>query len=451
MNYNQLIKRFSNCPSLKYLGLAYPQIVEQTVSALPSNSNSLDKIQQGYLNFYPANSISPFAPIDAKGPWILTQEHQIVYDVGGYGMLGFGHNPDRILEVLGQPQTMANIMTPNPIQDDFFEEIKKHLSEQYQKIICLNSGSEANSFAMRLAQIHQHPNPVKISLVESFHGRTELPAQVSGSCLPSYQQHLADFKNLKNYFIEINNLDHLNDTFEMIKLKNQFPEITIVEPVMGEGQPGVAMTPEFYQQLRSETQKMGGLLLVDSVQAGIRCTGELSITQYPGFQHLDPPDMETFSKAINGGQFPLSVVAMTQQVAERYVPGLYGNTMTANPRGLSVGLEILKQLDSKVKKNIVSQGQKLKQKLTDIKEQFDLIESVSGTGLLVALEFETSLCSLKIEKQLRIMGLNVIHGGTNALRLTPWFHISEPEIDLISEQLINVCHLIKENRSKFKR
>ena len=102
--------------------------MKQTVSTLPTNSNSLDKIQQGYLNFYPDNSISPFAPIDAKGPWILTQEHQIVYDVGGYGMLGFGHNPDRILEVLGQPQTMANIMTPNPIQADFFQEIKKHLS-----------------------------------------------------------------------------------------------------------------------------------------------------------------------------------------------------------------------------------------------------------------------------------------------------------------------------------
>lgn len=106
MNFNQLIKQFPNCPSLKYLGHTYPQIVEQTVSLLPSYSNSLDKIQQGYLNFYPANSISPFAPIDAKGPWILTQEHQIVYDVGGYGMLGFGHNPDRMLEVLGQPQTM---------------------------------------------------------------------------------------------------------------------------------------------------------------------------------------------------------------------------------------------------------------------------------------------------------------------------------------------------------
>ena len=49
------------------------------------------------------------------------------------------------------------------------------------------------------------------------------------------------------------------------------------------------------------------------------------------------------------------------------------------------------------------------------------------------------------------MGLNVIHGGTNALRLTPWFHISEPEIELISEQLIDVCHLIMDNRSKFEK
>ena len=209
--------------------------------------------------------------------------------------------------------------------------------------------------------------------------------------------------------------------------------------------------PEFYQELRHQTQKMGGLLLVDSVQSGIRCTGELSITKYPGFEHLEPPDMETFSKAINGGQFPLSVVAMTEEIANRYINGLYGNTMTANPRALSVGLEILKRLDNDVKKNIVTQGHLLKKKLKDIKNQFDFIESVSGTGLLVALELHPKLCSLKIEKQLRVNGLNVIHGGVNAIRLTPWFHISELEIELISEQLLDVCYQIQKRRNKFEK
>ena len=42
--------------------------------------------------------------------------------------------------------------------------------------------------------------------------------------------------------------------------------------------------------------------------------------------------MEAWSKAINAGQFPLSVVGMTAEVADKYVTGIYGNTMTTNPR-----------------------------------------------------------------------------------------------------------------------
>lgn len=50
--------------------------------------------------------------------------------------------------------------------------------------------------------------------------------------------------------------------------------------------------------------------------------------------------METYSKALNGGQFPLSVLALGQTAASSYVTGLYGNTMTGNPRGLDVASEV---------------------------------------------------------------------------------------------------------------
>ena len=43
--------------------------------------------------------------------------------------------------------------------------------------------------------------------------------------------------------------------------------------------------------------------------------------------------METYSKALNAGQYPLSVVALTDEVAAIYVTGLYGNTMTGQRRG----------------------------------------------------------------------------------------------------------------------
>jgi 4-aminobutyrate aminotransferase-like enzyme len=68
------------------------------------------------------------------------------------------------------------------------------------------------------------------------------------------------------------------------------------------------------------------------VQAGLRATGALSLVDYPGFATCDPPDFEVFSKALNGGQIPLSVVAFGAEAAEAYRAGIYGNTMVG-PRG----------------------------------------------------------------------------------------------------------------------
>ena len=67
-----------------------------------------------------------------------------------------------------------------------------------------------------------------------------------------------------------------------------------IEPVMGEGDPGKAITPEFYNRARQLTSEMGTLLIVDSIQAGIRAYGCLSIMDYPGFENSTPPIWRLF-------------------------------------------------------------------------------------------------------------------------------------------------------------
>ena len=54
------------------------------------------------------------------------------------------------------------------------------------------------------------------------------------------------------------------------------------------------------------------------MQAGLRATGELSLVDWPRFASCEPPDFEVFSKALNGGQFPLSVVAFSERARDLY-------------------------------------------------------------------------------------------------------------------------------------
>src|SRR5262249_47748382 len=153
-------------------------------------------------------------------------------------------------------------------------------------------------------------------------GRTERPAQASNSSAKNYKI-LATFRNLDvNHTVEPNDVEGLKAAFDWAEKNNVFFECMLMEPVMGEGDPGKAITPAFYKTARELTKKHGGLLLVDSIQAGLRAQGVLSITDYPGFQDLDPPDLETYSKAVNAGQYPLSILALTDAAAKLYVRGV---------------------------------------------------------------------------------------------------------------------------------
>ena len=138
--------------------------------------------------------------------------------------------------------------------------------------------------------------------------------------------------------VEPNDIEQLSQVYDWAKANRVYIEAFFFEPVMGEGDPGKAITPEFYQAARELTREHGSLMLVDSIQAGLRAHGVLSIVDYPGFEGLDAPDMETYSKALNAGQYPLSVLAMNEKAAGLYQKGVYGNTMTANPRRAGRGL-----------------------------------------------------------------------------------------------------------------
>lgn len=179
------------------------------------------------------------------------------------------------------------------------------------------------------------------------------------------------------------------------------------------------------------------MFVVDSIQAGLRVHGVLSVVDYPGFESLDEPDMESYSKALNGGQFPLSVLALSEKAAAMYERGLYGNTMTTNPRSLDVAVAVLDSVTPELRENIRKRGDELLEKLAALKEQVDgAIASAQGTGLLLSCELDARYKiygTESTEDYLRKIGLAVIHGGARSLRYTPVFNISEKEVDLIVE------------------
>jgi acetylornithine/succinyldiaminopimelate/putrescine aminotransferase len=145
--------------------------------------------------------------------------------------------------------------------------------------------------------------------------------------------------------------------------------------------------------------------------------------------------METYSKALNAGQYPLSVLAVTEHAAGLYRKGVYGNTMTTNPRALDVACAVLQQITPELRANIRERGRQAIAMLEALKAELDgLITKVQGTGLLFSCELAPQFKGYgtgSTEEWLRERGMGVIHGGANSLRFTPHFAIGEDELQLM--------------------
>ena len=437
---------------------AYPSLAAEFPELIDADEQvQIDATQAGFVNFYPDDAINPYVAIAACGPWVITLKGRVLHDSGGYGMLGFGHTPQPVIDAMAKPQVMANIMSPSLSQLRVVQALRAEIGHRrggcpYDKFLTLNSGSESVSLAGRIADTntklmtdpgghHAGKRVKRIAMKGAFHGRTELPCLYSDSSKKAYAENLASWKHHENQLITIEpySIEGLKQAFADADANGWYIEAMFLEPVMGEGDPGRAVPPEFYAVARELTAAHGTFLLIDSIQAGLRAHGVLSIVDYPGFESLEAPDMETYSKALNGGQYPLSVLAVNARAAKVYAKGTYGNTMTTNPRAMDIATTVLRSLTPEIRTNVCDMGKEALDKLNTLKiELGGLITKVQGTGLLFSCELDPVFKCYgagSTEEFMRERGIGVIHGGTNSLRFTPHFGITSGELDLIIENI----------------
>jgi acetylornithine/succinyldiaminopimelate/putrescine aminotransferase len=348
---------------------------------------------------------------------------------------------------------MANVMTANLSQLRLSRALMREIGHSrkdgcpFEGFICLNSGSESVTLAARISDInaklktdpgarHEGKKIKVVALEGGFHGRTDRPAQFSDSTRREYAAHLATFRSRDNLLtVAPNDVAGLREIFARAERENWFVEAIFIEPVLGEGNPGLAIGREFYDASRALSREHGSLLVVDSIQAGLRAHGCLSIVDYPRFEDAEPPDIETYSKALNAGQFPLSVLGLTARAVGFFRTGVYGNTMTTNPRALDVACAVLATITPELRTNIRERGAEFLEKFGALAGEMNgTIKGVQGTGLLLSCELDPGIkChgTGSVEEYMRRHGIGVIHGGRNSLRFTPHFAITSEEIDLI--------------------
>ena len=246
----------------------------------------------------------------------------------------------------------------------------------------MNSGSEANELALRLAKAYTKRK--KILAVEmGYHGFTNAVYEAS----PYKWQN----KSLPDHVYSIKFADPI-EKFQHYNILSCF----ITESALSVG--GVVFPPKgWLQSLCERVKSHGGVVIFDEVQVGLGRTGK-----FWAFEHEEGalPDIVTMGKGLGNG-FPIGAVFCTQEIADaldsegREVFSTYGG----NPVACAAALAVLQVIqDEGLMESARNTGDLLQNKLRNI--QTNLIKDVRGRGLFVGIEFRDEIVASFIAKRM---------------------------------------------------
>jgi len=328
-----------------------------------------------------------------------------VFDAAGKKILDFtsgqmcatvGHNhPNIVAAIRKSCDTALHLfsgMIPRSVVQ-LAEALAKIVPKPLSKALFLNTGSESNEAAIKMAKLATGGFEV-LGLGGSWHGVTGNVSAVSFASdrkgygpgmpgtyvLPEPNAYRCPVKHCR---------DHCDRTcmrvgFELYDMQSTGARaVVIAEPVISAG--GVIVPPEgYFDALQQEAHKRGMLLIFDEAQTAFGRLGHWFAASYLNVT----PDILTVSKTLGGG-IPLAGVITTDAIEDTcHRRGFsFYTSHVSDPLPATVGLAVLETIESeRLLKRSTEMGDYLAASLDTLKERHEQIGDVRGMGLLRGIE-----------------------------------------------------------------
>ncbi len=384
-------------------------------------------LRQLFLNHVGQTSNAPLQlEIEkAKGIYLYDATGKSYIDlIAGVSVSNVGHShPDVIQAVKAQVEKHMHLMVYGEYiqspQVELAHLLSKQLPEQLNCSYFVNSGSEANEAALKLAKRYTGRSEI-IAFKKAYHGSSHGALSITGeeSFKRSFRPLLPDIR-----FLNFNSEEEL-------RLISPKTACVIIEPVQAEA--GIRM-PEnnFLKKLRKRCDETETLLIFDEMQTGFGRLGTLF-----GFQKYSvTPDIITVAKALGGGM-PLGAMITSKNIMDAFKTNpVLGHITTfgGHPVACAAALASLKII---IKEKLVETANNKGQLFLKLLHH-PLIRSIHGTGLFFAVE-------LASYQQIREFIAKAIENGL----VTDWFIFNDkhfriaPPLSITTDQIKKACGII---------
>jgi len=366
--------------------------------------STLEQSLSARQKYFSSNlSLSYDRPLKIVRGWM-----QYLYDDRGRAFLDVynnvplvGHSHPRVVRAVQKQIALLNTNT-RYLHDNilrYAERLTTLLPAPLRVCFFVNSGSEANELALRLARTHTGREDI-IVLEHAYHGHTSTlidisPYKFNGpggkgqkpwvhvAPIPDDYRgiHRRDESDLGQKYAA-----HVAEILQKLKREGRGAAAFIAETL-----PSVAGQIVFPSGYLSEVYKhvrfAGAVCIADEVQVGFGRLG----THFWGFEtQAAVPDIVVLGKPIGNG-FPLAAVVTTAKIAASFANGMeFFSTFGGNPVACAAGMAVLDVLEADhLQQNALNVGAKWLEELRGLQFKYPLIGDVRGMGLFLGIDLVT--------------------------------------------------------------
>eukprot|EP00756_Hemistasia_phaeocysticola_P004742 Hpha_TRINITY_DN12982_c0_g1::TRINITY_DN12982_c0_g1_i1::g.164526::m.164526/K14286/AGXT2L1, ETNPPL; ethanolamine-phosphate phospho-lyase len=310
-----------------------------------------------------------------------------------------GHAHPAVADACGEAMRtiVTNTRYLHPTIGMYAEKLKSKFPSSLDVCYFVNSGSEANDLALRLARVFTRRSPV-VCLDHAYHGTTGSCTGISTCLSTGSQSAPADFRYHQRDVYEAPLPDpyrgkyrgsdpqcgakYVGDFEKVCDECWEPPAAFIHESSQGVGGQ-IVYPPDFLRGAYKATRARGGVCIADEVQTGFGRSG----THFWAFETQGVvPDIVVLGKPIGNG-FPLGAVVTTREIARAFDGCQYFNTAGGNPVSCAAGLAVLKVIEEEgLQANALRTSIDFIKGLRGLKKKHALVGDVRGIGMYIGVE-----------------------------------------------------------------